>query len=140
MSQESKEEQEDNLTEVYLPEVYLPLQPEGWKYKEGSDYSITTGMEYEVFTKEYRDLREQIRKHKLEETIYTKNNLFIKEVLVSSDDDMILEALFTQEGVREVKTVEQEGTESISIGDFFVASGILILLLALLIKYFKKKK
>ncbi len=116
----------------------LNLNPEAWKYKTGSGNSVTEGMEYEVFTKGFRELYDRFNQQKVQRLQMLEENVFVENGSIQNEEDEIRQYLF-QEVKKESKqqTVEKE----FSVKEGLVGGGIIVVLFLLLIRFtFKKGK
>ena len=119
-------------------EASLNLTPDAWRNKTGSGYSVTEGMEYEPFTRQFRHLYNKMQESELQYTGKIKNNIFIGGIVIQSEEERIRENLFTE--VRIGKKREDPVSE-ISRQELLIVIGFLMLLFLILVRMtFRKKK
>lgn len=119
-------------------EASLNLEPDAWRNKTGSGYSVTEGMEYEPFTKQFRYLYNKMQESELQYTGKIKNNIFLDGIVIQSEEERIRENLFTE--VRVGKKREDPAAE-VSGQEILIVTGFLILLFLILVRMtFRKKK
>ncbi|MCM1145146.1 MAG: hypothetical protein NC318_13900 [Blautia sp.] len=119
-------------------ETFMDLQPEAWRYKTGSGYSVTEGMEYELFTEEFQRMYREMTDREQQYTETIKNNIFLESMTLHSGEQQIREKLFMEtkrENRRESMDVETSPQE------FLAGAGFIVLLFCLLVSLtFRKKK
>lgn len=126
------------MSETMAESGSLDLEPEAWKYKTDSDYSVTEGMEYEVFTKEFREIYESLYRQEVWKRTLLQNNVFVDNTGILQEEEEIRQYLF-QETKREGK--QKKENQNYSINEVLLGVGVLILLFLLLVRFtFKKRK
>lgn len=116
----------------------LNLDPEAWKYKASSGYSVTEGMEYEVFTKGFREIYDQFNRQQEYKLQMLEENIFIENDTLRHEEEEVRQYLF-QEIKRESK--QQIENKRISVKEGLFGIGIIVVLFLLLIRFtFKKNK
>lgn len=122
-----------------IRDAYMDLQPDAWRYKTGSGYSVTEGMEYELFTEKFRNLYKEIQEKERQYTETVKTNIFLGDMLIQAEDERIKENMF-------IETKKVNRKESLNTGilqqEIFVGIGFIILLIFILtgLTFRRKKK
>lgn len=118
-------------------EAGLNLVPDAWKYKEGSDYSVTEGMEYETFTKEFRNLYERIKEKDVQAMKELEANVFMEDFSIRAEDENIKAGMFA-EVHRGLKREEAESGKT--QWEFLSCIGLLVVLFLILARFTFRKK
>ncbi len=117
----------------------LDFNPESWKEKSESDYSLTEGMEYELFTNRYRELQSSRIMRDAEEKNALESSLFgaEEEDVFDTQREQITKTLFTEVKweIRH-KTKEQQS----GVLEGILAAGFLLLLFFVLLAMTFRKK
>ena len=121
-----------------VKEASLNLQPDAWRYKTDSGYSITEGMEYELFTEKFRLLYSEIEEKEKQYTETVKTNIFLGKISIQTEDERIKDNLFTE--IKKGSRRESIDTVT-SKQELFIGMGLIVLLFFILVRFtFRRKK
>ena len=82
------------MSEIIVTEPSsLNLEPEAWKYKTSSDYSVTEGMEYEVFTKGFREIYDRFNRKKEQNLQMLEENVFVENDSIQNGEEEKLQIM-----------------------------------------------
>ncbi len=114
------------------------FRPDSWKEKSESDYALTEGMTYELFSTRYQSLLEQSIEQRKARENQLGSILFVgEEELLKEQDEELTEYLFL-EVKREINP--KNNTDSVKGYEIALGGGFLIILFFVLWKFTFQKK
>lgn len=118
-------------------EASLNLEPDAWKYKDGSGYSVTEGMEYELFTEKFENLYNHIRETEEQSRKALEAAIFLKDFSVQTSDEVWKAGLFLEPH----KSLRREETESLTAHwEYLGGIGLLAVLFCVLARVTFRKR